>query len=106
MESSVSFVATSQKSGSRWKGKVTDREILEEVYRRLKESDDPHGWKTNPINGVRSFIEQEWQKRDEQELVDQYNRNRKPEDYIVDVAEIERHRGLVIGEDGTVTDLK
>ena len=84
---------------------MTDTEILDEVYRRLK-GDDPHGWKTNPINGVRSFIEQEWQKRDEQELVDQYNRNRKPEDYIMDVTEIERHRGLVIGEDGTVTDLK
>ena len=112
---------------------MTDKEILDEVYRRLK-GDDPHGWKTNPINGVRSFIEQEWQKRDEQELVDQYNRNRKPEDQIKDVSqiappaswekedwrysyppvdpctsdikEIERHRGLEIGEDGTVTDLQ
>ena len=45
---------------------MTDRQILEEVYRRLKESDDPHGWKTNPIkDGITSFIEQEWQKRDE-----------------------------------------
>ena len=44
---------------------MTDREILEEVYRRLKESDDPHGWKTNPLkDGVTSFIEREWQKQD------------------------------------------
>ena len=85
---------------------MNDREILQEVYRRLK-GDDPHGWKTNPLkDGVRSFIEQEWQKQDDQELVDQYNRNRKSEDWIIDVAEIERHRGLEIGEDGTVTGLK
>jgi len=102
---------------------MTDKEILEEVYRRLKESDDPHGWKTNPLkDGVTSFIEQEWQKQDEQELVDQYNRNREPKDHAIDgadlvakisggtlektdVAETERHRGLIIGEDGTVTKL-
>tara|TARA_R100000008_G_scaffold86553_1_gene80138 strand:- start:1991 stop:2209 length:219 start_codon:yes stop_codon:yes gene_type:complete len=52
------------------------------------------------------FIQTEWQKRDEKELVDQYNRNRKPEDYIMDVTEIERHRGLVIGPDGTVEEVK
>ena len=110
---------------------MTDKQILDEVYRRLKEPDDPHGWKTNPLkNGVTSFIEQEWQKADDQELVDQYNRNRKPEDWIKDVKdigpppswvkdewhhsypavdpctsdvkEIEHQHGLEIGLDGTV----
>jgi len=52
------------------------------------------------------FIEQEWQKADEQELVGQYNRNREFEDHVVDVTEIERHRGLIIGEDGTVKSLE
>ena len=85
---------------------MTDKEILDEVYRRLNESDDPQGffnnWRRNQIN----FIEEEWQKRDEKELVDQYNRNRRPEDWIMDVSEMERHRGLEIGPDGTVNNLK
>ena len=38
---------------------MTDSQILDEVYRRLK-GDDPHGYKTNPLkDGVRSFIERE-----------------------------------------------
>ena len=45
---------------------MNDTQILREVYRRLKESDDPHGWKTNPLkDGVTSFIEREWQREDE-----------------------------------------
>ena len=86
---------------------MTDSEILQEVYRRLKESDDPHGYKTNPLkDGVRSFIEREWQKEDDRVNVAMYNRNRPVEDHIMDVSEMERHRGLEIGPDGTVTDLK
>jgi hypothetical protein len=86
---------------------MTDREILQEVYRRLKESDDPHGYKTNPLkDGITSFIEREWQREDEKVTLAMYNRNKKPEDWIMDVSEIERHRGLEIGEDGTVKDLK
>ena len=88
---------------------MTDKEILEEVYAKLLKERENYrsqvqGWLVG--DPIISFIEQEWQKRDEQELVDQYNRNRKPEDYIMDVTEMERHRGLEIGEDGTVKDLK
>ena len=102
---------------------MTDKEILEKVYQRLI---DRYHSPEQKVFGAVSFIEQEWQKADDQELVDQYNRNRKPEDQIkdvndikpppswvkedwghsypsVDVKEIERHRGLEIGEDGTVT---
>ena len=85
---------------------MTDREILDEVYSRLKGSDDPQGFFNNWRHEVISFIEEEWQRRDEKELVDQYNRNRNPKDWIVDVREMERHRGLEIGEDGTVKELK
>ena len=86
---------------------MTDKKILEIVHEHLKASQETDmGVETDQIVKEQiHFIEQEWQKADEQELVDQYNRNRKPEDYIVDVAEIERHRGLVIGEDGTVKEL-
>ena len=77
-----------------WNGKIP-RDVLwqtrSQVYCLLDQVVD-----------IRQFIEQEWQKRDDQELVDQYNRNREPKDHAIDVAEVERHRGLVIGEDGTV----
>jgi hypothetical protein len=76
---------------------MTDKEILAEVYRMLCQHKE---------HSIRTFIEGEWQKADEQELVDQYNRNRKAEDHIIDVTEIERHRGLIIGEDGTVKSLE
>lgn len=81
---------------------MTDSEILDKVYRMLVEKECGF---SGEMREVKSFIEQEWQKADDKELVAQYNRNRKPQDYIVDVAEIERHRGLVIGEDGTVKEL-
>ena len=35
-----------------------------------------------------------------------YNRNRPVEERALDVQEIERHRGLEIGADGTVKELK
>ena len=84
---------------------MSDKEILDEIYRRLcnmLEATDGNG----TGRALKSFIEQEWQRRDEQEMVDQYNRNRSPKDWIVDVREMERHRGLEIGEDGTVKELK
>ena len=113
---------------------MTDTEILDGVYQRLVvikqmakgvEKIDPC------LREAVGFVEQEWQKRDDQELVDQYNRNREVKDHIstthlshaekkeaweslredkkpkemLDVTEIERHRGLEIGPDGTVTSL-
>ena len=52
---------------------MTDKEILDEVYRRLC-GDDPHGYKTNPLkDGVRSFIERERQKQDEKKWLDEHD---------------------------------
>ncbi|MAH46837.1 hypothetical protein CMI37_13490 [Candidatus Pacearchaeota archaeon] len=101
---------------------MTDKEILDEVYRRLK-GDDPHGYKTNPLkDGVRSFIEREWQKRDEASVwaeekdkpdleqiaePDASTSNGRPvKTWCIDAREMERHRGLEIGPDGTVTGIK
>ena len=80
---------------------MTDKEILEKVYRMVG-----NGYVADIQDDVKNFIEQEWQKADDQELVGQYNRNRSPKDWIADVRELERHRGLEIREDGTVTGLK
>ena len=81
---------------------MNDKEILEEVYRRL-------GGTGSLGEKVRSFIEEEWQKEDEieakldkierkergqkakdQELVNQYNRNREVKDHVSTVDEIRR----------------
>ena len=77
---------------------MTDREILDHVYRELLAG--------RVHQEMIDFIQTEWQRRDEEEMVSQYNRNRSPKDWIVDVREMERHRGLEIGEDGTVKELK
>ena len=76
---------------------MTDREILDHVYRELLAG--------RVHQEMIDFIQTEWQRRDEKELVDQHNRNRNPKDWIVDAREIERHRGLKIGKDGSVTGL-
>ena len=91
------------------KDTMTDTEILDGVYQRLVvikqmakgvEKIDPC------LREAVGFVEQEGQKRDDQELVGQYNRNREVKDHALDVKEIERHRGLEIGPDGTVNNLK
>ena len=76
---------------------MTDTAILDHVYRELLAG--------RVHQEVIDFIEQEWQRRDEREAVEQYNRNRNPKDWIIDVREMERHRGLEIGPDGTVKSL-
>ena len=43
---------------------MTDKQILEEVYRRLKETTD-NGFEVHNFTSVTSFIEQEWQKADD-----------------------------------------
>ena len=75
---------------------MTDTEILDHVYRELLAG--------RVHQEMIDFIQTEWQRRDEEEMVSQYNRNRSPKDWIVDVREMERHRGLEIGEDGTVKE--
>jgi hypothetical protein len=62
---------------------------------------------------VRSFIEQEWQKRDELDdwREDMFNLADAGQMYNADpctsdIKEIEQRRGLDIGEDGTVKEIK
>ena len=93
---------------------MTDREILEEVYRRvvtIAANGDANVPSQVRFKEFRDFIESEWQKRDELEYwrKDMFNLADEGQTYnmnSVDTAEIERHRGLVIGEDGTVEELK
>jgi len=73
---------------------MTDREILDEVYQMLVKKECGF---SSEVREIQSFIEQEWQKQD-----DKYNHPF----HQLDVQEIERHRGLEIGEDGTVKELK
>ena len=66
---------------------MTDRAILDHVYRELLAG--------RVHQEMIDFIEQEWQKRDEQETT-----------WCIDAREMERHRGLEIGPDGTVMEVK
>ena len=74
---------------------MTDRQILDEVYNRLCNMLEANNNTTG--RALKSFIEQEWMKQD-----DKYNHSF----HHLDVQEMERHRGLEIGEDGTVKELK
>ena len=130
---------------------MKDKEILEEVYRRITviaTNGDANVPSQERFKEFRDFIETEWQREDEieakldkierkergqkakdQELVNQYNRNREVKDHVSTVDEIrkvffsakakadakslgqfsktwykddKRHRELEIGKDGTV----
>ena len=88
---------------------MTDRGILSTVHRWMNQSiqrDEDEPTQARRLIDCRNFIDQEWQREDERVTLAMYNRNRKPEDWIMDVSEMERHRGLEIGEDGTVKELK
>ena len=79
---------------------MTDKAILDYVYRELLAG--------RVHQEIISFIEQEWQKRDELELDEQLHDEMCRHDPWLnnDVKEIERHRGLEIGPDGTVMEVK
>ena len=90
---------------------MTDKKILEEVCRRLQDSSC--GFRREGQLGVnrfdvRDFIEQEWQKQDgEQESLTMKMLSENPsKKWYTDVRDMERHRGLEIGTDGTVTEVK
>ena len=94
---------------------MTDKEILEEVYRLMTKSNVP-------LPNIQSFIEQEWQRQDEIEYdgwlsdvgqplpkrsdavlnMDYSECQHKPNNNTKD----ERHRELEIDEDGTIKKLK
>ena len=59
---------------------MTNKEILEEVYRLLSESDVQSSHAAFHILDVRRFIEQEWQKQDE--IEETKIRNRDHEDSL------------------------
>ena len=74
---------------------VTDKEILAEVYRRLQ------GMASVNARPIKDFIEQEWQKQDELNdwRAEVFAKNDDGQMY-------QRHVGLEIDEDGTVTGIK
>ncbi len=82
---------------------MTNRQILEEVYRMVS-----NGYVADIQDDVRSFIEQEWQKQDDREesLKMKMLSENPSKKWYTDVRDMERHRGLEIGPDGTVTEVK
>jgi len=88
------------------KGKMTNKQILDQVYVDLVQwqKETSGGSEGNNVTVIHkrlkeitNFIEQEWQKADDMELM-------KQEKWFSDVREMERYRGLEIGEDGTVKE--
>lgn len=85
---------------------MTNKQILDQVYVDLVQwqketSGRAEGNNVTVIHKrlkeITNFIEQEWQKADDMELM-------KQEKWFSDVREMERYRGLEIGEDGTVKE--
>jgi hypothetical protein len=85
---------------------MTNKQILDQVYVdlvqwRKETSGRAEGNNVTVIHErlkeITNFIEQEWQKADDMELM-------KQEKWFSDVREMERYRGLEIGEDGTVKE--
>ena len=75
---------------------MTDKAILDHVYRELLAG--------RVHQEVIEFIEQEWQRRDKQEYDETVPSFSKQ--WYTDVRDMERHRGLEIGPDGTVMEVK
>ena len=85
---------------------MTNKQILDQVYVDLVQWQKETGGRSEGSNAtviherikeITNFIEQEWQKADDMELM-------KQEKWFSDVREMERYRGLEIGEDGTVKE--
>ena len=86
---------------------MTDKAILTEVYARLKEKTD-NGFEVNSFTAIIGFIEREWQKQDnrENDLEMKMLSENPSKKWYTDVRDMERHRGLEIGPDGTVMEIK
>jgi len=90
---------------------MNNKEILEEVYRRLQDyssSFRKEGHLGVNRYDIKGFIEEEWQKADE---LDDHPLSKSDEGQMykmhsVDAAEIERCEGLKIDSTGTVIELK
>lgn len=91
---------------------MTDKEILATVYRWIQQAnsrDENPDHTRQRLKDFQSFIEQEWQKQDEllkQEQEDAYAGTTFSKHWYTDARDMERHRGLEIGTDGTVTEVK
>ena len=86
---------------------MTDKEILATVYRWMNQSiqrGEDNAFKAQRIIDCKDFIEQEWQRQDESHghFSDSWYGS---DPCTNDIKEIERHRGLEIGEDGTVKEI-
>ncbi len=83
---------------------MTDKEILDHVYRKLL-AGRVHGSRfVIDAQEMIDFIQTEWQEQDKQsysETVPSFSKS-----WYMDAKEMERHRGLEIGEDGTVKDIQ
>ena len=79
----------------------TDSEILATVYRWMSQSLDrgeSAAVMGNRLEDCKAYIDEQWEIQDEHE-------KRQSEQYIIDASEMERHRGLEIGPDGTVKNV-
>ena len=90
---------------------MTDKQILETIYRWSKLAYSRNDSRENArqrFKDFSDFIEQEWQRADEQELASVEDVPDGDSMFVgfADTKEIERHRGLEIAEDGTVTGLE
>ena len=104
---------------------MTDKEILDTVHRWMNQSlqrDEPDHFHKRRLKDCKDFIEQEWQeqdhpltKSDEGQMYNIQSKSlgkfsdswySKDEKFKNRMDVGERHRGLDIDEDGTVTNLK
>ena len=90
---------------------MQDSEILATVYRWMSQSLDrgeSAAVMGNRLEDCKTYIDEQWKIQDEHEKwqSELFAKNDDGQQYIMDASEMERHRGLEIGPDGTVTDLK
>ncbi|MAH46589.1 hypothetical protein CMI37_12230 [Candidatus Pacearchaeota archaeon] len=90
---------------------MQDSEILATVYRWMSQSLDrceSVAVMGNRLADCKEYIDEQWKLQDEHKewQSEVFAKNDDGQRYNMDVKETERHRGLEIGPDGTVTDLK
>jgi hypothetical protein len=89
---------------------MTDREMLEEVHKMARTHIDRatnESVHNHTARLIASFIEEEWQKRDEKDAKVAADEMIEAADEVFGGASLdERHCKLVIREDGTVTEIE
>jgi hypothetical protein len=89
---------------------MKDDMILATAYRLMSQSiDRAEDDKTmaQTLRNCKDYIETEWQKEDDLEdwRSQLFAKNDDGQQYIMDARDMERHRGLEIGPDGTVKEI-